>query len=244
VIAITVLGLAFAAFVLFLLTQRASPETLEAHFTGRPEMRDTVVALRDTYPQEHRTFLAELTGIADAQGLEAANDAAMPWLRRFIAGKAEAIVNAPAADLHRLAVAMRDLLVVLDGFDDALCADFARRGAIEAERLPESVTAGIGRVNEALLRAARNGESGRGVRREAFGRAENAQLIARMQAIDPGLAARMAGAARRQETPAELCRRAVTVHRAAADLPEEASANAMAHLARFSFGRPRAASER
>ncbi|MDQ8754704.1 hypothetical protein RCO27_00535 [Sphingosinicella sp. LHD-64] len=239
---IALFGLPFALFVAFLLFQRSTPDALEARLAERPELEDTLAAFRTAYPDDYRAFLARVSAVADAEGQSAAERAAGEDIRRFVAGKADAIVRAPAADLHALARAIAALVAELQRVDAGLCAQFVTQGAMEPARLPAPASRAIGRMNAQFLTAARGGEAG-GSPRGPLSPPDTAAWLQRMAAIDPALVrqAQTGGAA--DMRPARLCANGVTVHRAAAELPEAQAANVMAHLVRQSFGGAGAATQ-
>lgn len=228
-------GLPFLLFVALLLVQRNTPRSLEADLAERPELEATLAAFRTHYPDDYRAFLARISAIADAEGAAAAERAAGDDIRRFVAGKSEAIARAPAAELHRLARAIAVLVVELQRVDADICAQFVTRGAMDPARLPAATSRAIGGMNAQFLRAARAGE-GNGTMRGPLSPPDTAAWLQRMAAIDPALVrqAQTGGAA--DTSPARVCANGLTVHRAAADLPEVQAANVMAHLVRQSFG--------
>lgn len=240
---IALFGLPFAAFVAFLLFQRSTPETLETRLAQRPELEATLAAFRTAYPDDYRAFLGRVSAIADAEGLAAAERAAGEDIRRFVAGKAEAMVRAPAAELHALARAIAGLVIELQRIDADLCAQFVTQGAMEPARLPASASRAIGRMNVRFLTAARSGETGRAPARGPLSPPDTAAWLQRMAAIDPALVRQAQTGGEVDASPARLCANGVTLHRAAAELPEEQAANVMAHLVRQSFGRAQPAAQ-
>jgi hypothetical protein len=233
---IALFGLPFLLFVALLLVQRSTPRSLEADLAERPELEATLSAFHTHYPEDYRTFLARISAIADAEGVAAAERAAGGDIRRFVAGKSEAIARAPARELHLLARAIAALAADLQRVDTGMCAQFVTRGAMDPARLPAATSRAIGRMNAQFLRAARAGEGGGGTMRGPLSPPDTAAWLQRMAAIDPALVrqAQTGGAA--DTRPARLCANGVTVHRAAAELPEAQAANVMAHLVRQSFG--------
>lgn len=229
-------GLPFLLFVALLLIQRSTPRSLEADLAERPELKATLTAFRTHYPDDYRAFLARISAIADAEGAAAAERAAGGDIRRFVAGKSEAIARAPAADLHRLARAIAVLVVELQRVDADICAQFVTRGTMDPARLPASTSRAIGRTNAQFLGAARAGEGRNGTMRGPLSPPDTAAWLQRIAAIDPALVRQAQSGGAADTSPARLCANGVTVHRAAADLPEAQAANVMAHLVRQSFG--------
>jgi hypothetical protein len=236
-------GLPFALFVAILLLQRSTPATLETRLAERPELDGTLAAFRTAYPDDYRAFLERVSAIADAEGLAAAERAAGEDIRRFVAGKAEAIARSPAAELHALARAIAGLVIELQRVDAELCAQFVTQGAMDPARLPASTSRAIGRMNAQFLTAARSGETRRPPARDPLSPPDTAAWLQRMAAIDPALVRQAQAGGPADASPARLCANGVTLHRAAAELPEAQAANVMAHLVRQSFGRTRPAAQ-
>jgi hypothetical protein len=235
---ILLIGGAFLLFVGFLLLQRSSPESVEARLTARPELAATLTAFREAYPADYRAYLTALSEITDRHGAEEADRAATTRLRSFIAGKAEAIANAPVADLDALADANLASLLRLREAGAPLCAAFVRDGA-QGERLPPAVLATIGEANALQFRAARNGEGPRRVARGPLSEADGATWFLAIRQLDPALAERINSGQAGQGSAEERCATGIALYRAAAALPPEQAASITAHLVRQSFGRAR-----
>lgn len=233
---ILLLGGGFLLFVGFLLTQRASTESVEARLTTRPELAATLAAFRETYPEEYGRYLAALSDITDRQGAETADRAATERLRAFIASKVESIANAPVADLDALADANLASLQRLREAGVMLCAAFVRDGA-QGQRLPPAALATIGQANALQFRAARNGEGPQRVARGPLSEADGAQWYLAIRQLDPALADRINAGTAGQGSAEERCATGVTLYRAAAALPPAQAANVTAHLVRQSFAR-------
>jgi len=223
----------FALFVAFLLSAQASPSSVEARLEAQPALAATVAAFRESYPAEQAAFLARLAEIENGEGAEAADRAAAPMLRRFLAGKAAAITAAPPAELAAVADAMAALVTTLRRATVPLCARFVTRGA-QGERLPQAALASAGALNAAQFRAARAGEGPNRVARGRLSEADGAAWFIRIRALDPALAARLNGRAPEQPGAEAQCSTGHALYRAAAELPDEQSANVTAHLLRQS----------
>lgn len=230
-------GGGFALLVAFLLGTQASPRSVEARLAEQPALSATIAAFRESYPGDYAAFLDRLVGIENAQGAEAADRAALPALRRFIAGKSEAIASAPAAELAAIADAMANVVTTLRRISIPLCARFVTRGA-QGERLPEAALAGVGALNALQFRAARHGEGAGRVARGPLGEADGAAWFTRIRALDPALAERLNGRAADQPGEQAQCETGLALYRAAAALPDAQSANVTAHLVRQSVRTP------
>ncbi len=229
-------GGAFALLVALLLGAQASPRSIEARLEAQPALSATIAAFRETYPADYAAFLDRLVEIENAQGAEAADRAASPDLRRFIAGKSEAIASAPAPELAAIADAMAAVVTTLRRTSIPLCARFVTRGT-QGERLPQAALAGIGALNALQFRAARRGESSARVVRDSLSEPDGAAWFVRIRALDPALAARLNGRAPEQPGEQAQCETGLTLYRAASELPDAQSANVMTHLLRQSAGR-------
>ncbi len=227
-------GGSFALVVAFLIGAQASPRSIEARLEGQAALAATIAAFRETYPGDYAAFLNRLVEIENAQGAEAADRTALPHLRRFIAGKSEAIASAPAPELAAIADAMAAVVTQLRRTSVPLCARFVTRGA-QGERLPEAALAGVGALNALQFRAARHGESNMRVARGALSEPDGAAWFVRIRALDPALAARLNGRAAEQPGEQAQCATGLALYRAASELPDEQSANVTAHLIRQSF---------
>lgn len=232
---IALFGGGFALFVWFLLSGRASPQSVETHLRVQPGMEATLDAFQQGYPSHYAAFMGDLATIANAQGEAVAYDEATPSLRRFIAAKSGLIANAPAPELARLAAGTRDLILALQQHDAELCAQFVTRGTMDRARMPEAVTAQVGQVNALLIRAAARAEQGATVTRPPLGPEDGAAWYQAIRQIDPALADAINAGASDNATPTRLCERGATLYRAAASLPEAQAANVTAHLVRQSF---------
>lgn len=233
---ILLLGVGFLLFVGFLLLQRSSADSVEARLDARPELAATIAAFRETYPDDYRAYLTALAEITDRHGADEADRAATARLRSFIAGKAEAIASAPAADLDALADANLASLLRLREAGATLCAAFLRDGA-QGERLPPAALATIGQANALQFRAARQGESAQRVTRGPLSEADGALWLLAIRQLDPAVAARINANNAAQGSAEERCATGIALYRAAAALPAEQAANVTAHLARQSFSR-------
>jgi hypothetical protein len=227
---------AFLLFVGFLLMQRSSPESIEAALIARPELTATLTAFRETYPADYRAYLTALSEITDRHGAEEADRAATTRLRSFIAGKAEAIANAPVTDLDALADANLASLMRLREAGAPLCAAFIRDGA-QGERLPPAALETIGQANALQFRAARNGEGSQRVARGPLNEADGATWFLAIRQLDPALAQRINSGQAGRGSAEERCATGIALYRAAAALPPEQAASITAHLVRQSFGR-------
>lgn len=233
---ILLLGGGFLLFVGFLLSQRASTESVETRLNARPELTATLTAFRETYPDDYQAYLASLSDITDRQGAEAADLAATEQLRAFIANKVESIASAPVADLDALADANLASLQRLREAGAALCAAYVRNGA-QGERLPPAALATIGQANALQFRAALHGEGPRRVTRGQLSEADGAQWYLAIRQLDPPLADRINANTAGQGSAEERCATGITLYRAAAALPPAQAANITAHLVRQSFAR-------
>ena len=106
-------GGGFALLVALLLGAQASPRSIETRLEAQPALTATIAAFRESYPANYASFLNRLVEIENSQGAEAADRAALPDLRRFIAAKSEAIASAPAAELAAIADAMAAVVTTL-----------------------------------------------------------------------------------------------------------------------------------
>ena len=233
---ILIFGIGFALFVTFLIGQQASPLSVATRLEQRPELTATIRAFRQYYPRDYQAFLTTLTEIENREGGEAADRAALARLRDFIAGKAEAIASAPAAELDALADANLATLLRLRQAGAPLCAAYLRDGA-QGERLPPAALATVGEANALQFRAARRGESRQRVQRGRLSVADGASWFLRIRAIDPTLARAINDGSIEHGTPEQRCAAGIALYRAAAELPPEQAANVTAHLVRESFGR-------
>lgn len=233
---ILIFGVGFALFVTFLLGQQASPLSVATRLEGQPALGATLAAFRDSYPRDYQRFLAGLAEIENRDGAEAADLAALPRLRAFIAGKAEAIASAPVAELDALADANLATLLSLRQAGVPLCAAYVADGA-QGQRLPAAALSRVSEANALQFRAARAGESRRRVQRGPLNEADGAQWFLRIRAIDPTLARAINDGTIDRGTAEQRCAAGIALYRAAADLPPEQAANVTAHLVRESFGR-------
>lgn len=233
---VVLIGGGFVLFVGFLLLQRSSPEAVETSLLARPELAATLAAFRETYPADYQAYLTALAEITDRHGAEEAGRAARSRLRSFIAGKAEAIASAPAADLDALADANLASLLRLREAGAPLCAGYLRDGA-QGERLPPAALATIGQANALQFRAARHGEGAQRVTRGPLAEADGALWFLAIRQIDPSVAERINADSAGQGSPEERCATGIALYRAAAALPAEQAANVTAHLVRQSFAR-------
>jgi len=230
-------GGGFALLVALLLGAQASPRSIEARLEAQPALGATIGAFRESYPDHYAAFLNRLVEIENSEGAEAADRAALPDLRRFIAAKSEAIASAPAAELAAVADAMAAVVTTLQRISIPLCARFVTRGA-QGERLPEAALASVGALNALQFRAARHGEGAGRVARGPLGEADGAAWFTRIRALDPALAERLNGRAVEQPGEQAQCETGMALYRAAAELPDEQSANVTAHLVRQSVRSP------
>jgi len=226
----------FLLFVAFLLGQRSSAESVEADLMARPELAGTLAAFRENYPADYRAYLASLSEITDRHGADEAGRAATTRLRSFIAGKVEAIANAPVADLDALADANLASLLRLREAGAPLCAAFVRDGA-QGERVPPAALQAIGLANALQFRAARHGEGPQRVARGQLSEADGAQWFLAIRQLDPAVSERINSNQAGRGTAEERCATGIALYRAAAALPPEQAANITAHLVRQSFGR-------
>lgn len=231
---ILIFGVGFALFVTFLIGQQASPLSVATRLEAEPALGATVTAFRDAYPGDYQRFVAALAAIENRDGQEAADREALPRLRTFIAGKAEAIASAPVAELDALADANLATLLRLRQAGVPLCAAFMANGA-QGERLPAAALATVSQANALQFRAARAGESRRRVQRGALSEADGAQWFLRIRAISPPLARAINDGSIDRGTPEQRCAAGIALYRAAAELPPEQAANVTAHLVRESF---------
>lgn len=226
---IVLFGLPFALFVAFLLSRGSTPQSVEARFAERADLAETAAAFRETYPDEYAAFLTRIAQVTDAEGEAAADRAAIDDIRGFLAGRSQAISNAPTADLHALGGAIAALAETLRQVNPALCAQFVTQGAPDPARLPPAATLAIGRMNALMFRAARAGEDAAEAR-GGLAREDVAAWLREMERLDPELPNRPPPA-----DAAQQCQSGVTAYRAAAELPEAQAANVAAHLIRMSF---------
>ena len=233
---ILVFGVGFALFVTFLIGQRASPISVATRLEAQPALGATLTAFRDSYPSDYQRFLAALAEIENRDGAEAADQAALPRLRAFISGKAEAIASAPAAELDALADANLATLLRLRQAGIPLCAAYVTDGA-QGQRLPPAALESVSQANALQFRAARAGGSRRRVQRGPLNEADGAQWFLRIRAIDPALARAINDGSIDRGTVEQRCAAGIALYRAASELPPEQAANVTAHLVRESFGR-------
>ncbi|MGE3396647.1 MAG: hypothetical protein AB7H79_07070 [Sphingomonas sp.] len=223
-------------FVTFLISQQASPLSVATRLERQPALSATLAAFRDLYPRDYQAYLSALAEIENRDGAEAADQAAIARLRAFIAGKAEAIANAPVAELDALADANLATLIRLRRAGAPLCAAFLASGA-QGQRLPPAALATVGEANALQFRAARRGESRQRVPRGPLSEADGAQWFLRIRAIDPALARAINDGSIDRGTPERQCAAGIALYRAATELAPEQTANVTAHLVRESFNR-------
>ena len=152
-------------------------------------------------------------------------------VQSFIDAKTEAVASAPEADLVEMAAANLAAFETMQRTDVAICAQFFISGIRPGQVPPAAIAHALDRSAALHLRAARHGEEGGAEPRPPIGEAERALWVERMRAIDPEAAALVLSGV--ETAPAEAqCRAAVTLYRAAAELPPKLSARVTADLVR------------
>ena len=202
-------------------------QDLDRMLESRPLQLRMVRAFRTHYPNDYWALL-ERTARA---GPSVPPDALFEGFRSFIDSKAEAVASAPEADLLALAAANLSTFETMQRDDVALCGQVFVSGLRPGQIPPAAIAHEIDRAAALQFQAARRGEDGGAAPRPPISEAERAIWIERMRLIDADAAALVLSGV--ETAPAEAqCRAAITLYRAAAELPPELAARVTADLVR------------
>lgn len=210
----------------------ATPERVGRALDAEPGLQNMMATFRTLYPAEYQELLRRLSDTVNAQGEQAASREAFFYMRRFMTSKANAIVSAPTADMRRLSAALLDLHQTLRRSSVQACAQFVMRGFAPGQQPPREAMEALGRANVAQLQAARNAEAGGRVERPSLTDEDADAWFRRLQTIDPGSAALIAGNRLEGADHQAQCNAGVAIYQATVDLPPEQSANVTAELIR------------
>jgi hypothetical protein len=215
---------------------RWTAERVQAELEKNPAMAETFIALRENYPADARAFMEQAAVDANRDDIAGANRNAFLFMRRFMQSKAGAIVAAPADHLRRIAREFSAMLHVLKNDAPALCAQFVMDGYHPGDNPPPNAAEHMGRLTALEIRAAHAGESAGRVARGPVSDRDGVAFVAALRANDPSVAPLLGDqAALRAAPPDRQCALGVAIYDAAAELPEETSANIVAQILRDSL---------
>lgn len=218
-----------------LFTGDMTPEQLGAQLRAIPELRGFYEEFERLYPAEHRRYLQRLSTTYNSRGRAAADREAFQFMRNFMVSKADAMINAPDAELVRLGRANYELVRTLRDTDVALCALYATRGFGEGVRPPPAAIERLGELSRLQIRAAHAGETAKRPPRPPLSDADYAKWLAAMEALDPVLARMISDGSIERAPPERQCAAGIILYRTAAELPEALAASVNAHLFRASL---------
>jgi hypothetical protein len=215
---------------------RWTTERVEAELERDPNMRDVLLALRENYPADSRALLEQAAADANANDMASANRNAFLFMKRFMRGKANAIISAPSDQLHGIAQEYSAMFHVLRSGDPALCGRLVMEGFRPGDHPPANASEHLARLAALQIRAAHAGEMGGHVPRGALPDRDGAAFGAAVRANDPTVSPLLADqAALRAASPDRQCAAGTAIFDAAAELPEESSANVVAQIVRDSL---------
>lgn len=173
-------------------------------------------AMRRDFPLDHRAIAATLAG----KPPEEARRLAYEGIDRFLRGRRESILAAPAPSLVAIEARQGSMLRALGRQDVRLCAVVGDRGFFSREAAAGTEPAGLAEYGVALVEAAKIGF--RATPAPPAAKEDFQAWLAAVERIEPQVpvAAMLADPARRAaSSPDQLCRGAAAMHEAVAALP-------------------------
>jgi hypothetical protein len=190
----------------------------------------TLEALRRDFPEEHRALAASLAG----KGPEETRRLAYSGIERFLRGRRDRILAAPATSLVAIEARQGALLRALGSQDVRLCAAVGDSGFFSVAALAGPAPPGLDDYGVALVEAAKAGIPGSASAPPAS-RDDYLAWLAVVDKIEPWIPVRAMltdRSLRFKSSPDNLCRGAAAMHEAVASL----SADRGARVARTLLG--------
>lgn len=163
-----ILGLVVAALVFVALKagvpwiqrQMVTSSALEQQALADPAMGPLYATMKEIYPQDFERLIEDMSTRTKAgEPAETIRAQGYARMRAFSLSKVPSITRAPEASLVQLADAQRSVVTALAIQDPSLCAQYGSTGLRPDSKPNAPSMRAVGRAGEALLRAAKAGET-------------------------------------------------------------------------------------